>query len=660
MTSRTNQQEPNPNLSLTETDPDLAAQWHRQKNGGVTPEQITRGSKKRPWWKCPEGPDHEWQAAVYSRANAGLGCPCCSGYKACITNSLSSLFPEIAQQLHPDLNNGVTADQIIAGSHSQYWWKCPEGPDHEWQAPVRNRAKLGQGCPSCSGRKLSVSNSLSTLFPEIAQELHLGKNKGVTADQILAGTSTKYWWACSRVPDHTWEAPVVRRTSTGWGCPFCANQKVSATNSLSVLFPDVAKEWHPTLNNGVTPEQVIAGSHKQYWWTCPEGPDHEWQASVKNRTFNDTGCRFCHGKQASVTNSLASLYPSVAIQLDPEKNNGVTAEQVVAASATKYWWRCPEGPDHEWENQARHRTERDQGCPCCRGYKLSITNSLSSLFPDVAQQLHPYKNNGATADQILSGTHSRYWWKCPEGPDHEWRATVDSRTSAGVGCPCCSGHKVSVTNSLPSLFPDLAKELHPEKNHGVRVESIVAGTPKNYWWKCPKGPDHEWSAQVRNRAYAGHNCPYCNILPRSKQEIELAFELRLFFDFDLDDHKELVDGKLLDCDIIIRQHGLIIEFDGFYWHQSKGQSDLAKTNALLNKGWNVIRVREEPLQLISPIDVSVPITSNMKPAADVVLVNIQKILGEPLEGLNDYLALTTTKNNKASRTYIREALKPPN
>ena len=43
------------------------------------------------------------------------------------------------------------------------------------------------------------------------------------------------------------------------------------------MFPEIAKEWHPSKNKK-TPDQVNSQSNKKYWWKCPEGPDHEWQA----------------------------------------------------------------------------------------------------------------------------------------------------------------------------------------------------------------------------------------------------------------------------------------------------------------------------------------------------------------------------------------------
>ena len=132
----------------------------------------------------------------------------------------------------------------------------------------------------------------------------------------------------------------------------------------------------------------------------------------------------------------------------------------------------------------------------------------------------------------------------------------------------------------------------------------------------------------------------------------------MFFDYEMDDHKEEIGGQVYDCDSIIRQQRLIVEFDGFYYHKEQYQTDVKKTDALQNMGWNVIRVREEPLVAISSNDVSVPLNSPMKPAADAVLLKIQEILNIQIAGLNDYLKESGLKNSLASEAFARRALRP--
>ena len=65
----------NPGVTdLAIASPDVAAQWHPTRNGDLTPAMVTRGSKRKAWWLCPNG--HEWQATIGSRSN-GAGCSQC-------------------------------------------------------------------------------------------------------------------------------------------------------------------------------------------------------------------------------------------------------------------------------------------------------------------------------------------------------------------------------------------------------------------------------------------------------------------------------------------------------------------------------------------------------------------------------------------------------
>jgi len=139
--------------SLERLHPAIAAQWHPTKNEALTPDQVLPGSSQKVWWHCLAGPDHEWQAPVAHRTTKGTGCPMCEGKSLSVTNSLMTLYPEIAAQWHPTKNGTLTPDQIVAGSSKKAWWRCPNGPDHKWPASVKSRTKTkGTVCPDCSRR----------------------------------------------------------------------------------------------------------------------------------------------------------------------------------------------------------------------------------------------------------------------------------------------------------------------------------------------------------------------------------------------------------------------------------------------------------------------------------------------------------------------------
>ena len=63
---------------LATTQPKIAAQWHPERNGQLTPQTVTAGSNKKAWWVCEEG--HVWQAVINNRAGKlKNGCPVCAG-----------------------------------------------------------------------------------------------------------------------------------------------------------------------------------------------------------------------------------------------------------------------------------------------------------------------------------------------------------------------------------------------------------------------------------------------------------------------------------------------------------------------------------------------------------------------------------------------------
>ena len=69
---------------------------------------------------------------------------------------------------------------------------------------------------------------------------------------------------------------------------------------------ELAKEWHPTANGTLTPQQVTIGSGKKVWWLCPRG--HSYKASVMHRGHG-TNCPDCNsGRQTSFAEQAVFYY----------------------------------------------------------------------------------------------------------------------------------------------------------------------------------------------------------------------------------------------------------------------------------------------------------------------------------------------------------------
>jgi hypothetical protein len=137
--------------SLATENPYLARDFHTEKNGGVTAEQVHPGSNTTFWWKCSTC-GHEWQQKVSIRAG-GHGCPPCGVERRARLRSMpapgrsfADLYPEVATQWHPTRNGDVTPDHVAAASNKLVWWQCARG--HEWQATVVSRREHGR-CREC-------------------------------------------------------------------------------------------------------------------------------------------------------------------------------------------------------------------------------------------------------------------------------------------------------------------------------------------------------------------------------------------------------------------------------------------------------------------------------------------------------------------------------
>ena len=512
--------------SLAARFPTIAKQWHPTRNAPLLPSQVTAKSGRRVWWKCSRGPDHEWIASVADRHR--FGCPCCAGKKACKATCLTTLMPRLARQWHPTRNAPLTPRDVTPQSNKKVWWRCSRDSEHEWPATIANRAR-SPGCPVCRGIRASPSTSLAALAPEVAREFHPTKNARLRPEDLPVGSDHLVWWRCPKGPDHEWRTRVRKRTMLGRGCPFCGGARTSLQTSLHVRAPRLAAEWHPTRNGALTPRQVGIGSKQYVWWRCRRHRHHEWQAIVKVRMKGDYGCPFCAGFRASPEHSLATTHPALARQWHPTRNGKVTACDVLPGAAKIAWWKCRKGSDHEWRAQVSERTRSSGACPFCSGLRLSVTNSVVKLAPAMARWWHPTRNGRKTAAGVRLASTRPVWWKCPEGPDHEWRR--EPNVQKKFGCPFCSKHRVSVTNSLATRYPKIARFWHPTKNGSVTPDTIIAGATRRYWWRCDRG--HEWQAAPGARIRTGGDCSYC---PRRRRKVALTYRphLRVRFPSDFE------------------------------------------------------------------------------------------------------------------------------
>ena len=127
----------------------------------------------------------------------------------------------------------------------------------------------------------------------LLNEWDVQKNRGIQPKDFTAGSEKKVWWKC--VHGHEWQASVENRAMKRNACPYCSGKRAwPGFNDLETLYPEIAGQWHPVLNRGLSPRSVRPGCGKKVWWMCKEG--HLWEARIYSRTSKKRpGCPFCAG-----------------------------------------------------------------------------------------------------------------------------------------------------------------------------------------------------------------------------------------------------------------------------------------------------------------------------------------------------------------------------
>lgn len=406
---------------LSTLNPELAKQWHPEKNGNLTPDKISPNSGKRVWWKCPKGDDHVWKANVRNRHH-GLGCPICSNQMVARSNCLATLRPDLAKQWHPDKNGKLTPYDVVPGSGKNVWWQCPQGEDHVWRA-TPNKRSAGKGCPICIGRKVVDSNSFLTLYPELAAQLHVTKNGNLDPNKYRPYSSKKVWWKCPNGDDHIWKTSFSMRVQ-GTGCPKCNSAKSAPELriycELKSIFPRtenrkriIGREvdvYVPELNLGVEYDGW-------YWHKDKEDMD-------KNKT-----------KELEPEITLLRIRESGLERLSD--TDVLLGQQEISLDSMKDIFRAILA--HPRLNSSEHETaigaylERDDWAASYEFDRIQFeTNgvvferSISFLYPEIAREWHYEKNHPLVPEQFTPSSRRRVWWKSRKG--REWQADILGRT----------------------------------------------------------------------------------------------------------------------------------------------------------------------------------------------------------------------------------------
>ncbi|MCD4771710.1 DEAD/DEAH box helicase family protein [archaeon] len=130
--------------------------------------------------------------------------------------------------------------------------------------------------------------------------------------------------------------------------------------------------------------------------------------------------------------------PELAAEYMAPPKNLLPAEDVVAGTNKKVWWKCSKC-GYERKISGNSRIKRKKGCLACVGRVVTENNNLSVTHPELAREYMAPPKNKLPANEVLAGTNDKVWWKCLKC-GHEWKAAGNNR-ARGKGCPKWRNHK---------------------------------------------------------------------------------------------------------------------------------------------------------------------------------------------------------------------------
>ncbi len=369
---------------------------------------------------------------------------------------------------------------------------------------------------------------------------------------------------------------------------------IKGTNDLKTLYPHIAAQWHPTLNEPISPDSVASRSNQKYFWLCDKGHTYD---STPDKRVNGEGCPYCNNRRLLVGfNDLETTYPNIAAEWNYSLNEG-TPRDYTYRSMFKTCWKCSIC-GHEWEAKIRDRVDsKYQLCPKCTATKRGQEKHKQALIEHGAitdpflLAEWDYEKNDREPEEYTPNSNEDVYWVCSKCGYH-FRAKINNRTLR-KSCACCSG-KVVVPgiNDLATTHPQLAEEWHPTKNGDLRPSDVTYGMAKRVWWICPEG--HEYPASLLHRS-SGTNCPVCNSgRQTSFAEQAVYYYVKKVFPDAISRYTEIF-GKGMELDIYIPSIRLGIEYDGMAWHKAdKLPREKKKYKICQENGIRLLRLMEKP------------------------------------------------------------------
>lgn len=342
------------------------------------------------------------------------------------------------------------------------------------------------------------------------------KNSLYDIHSITCGTAKKVWWRCSKC-NYSWEATVYHRTKRNQGCPMCngVNFAKPGINDLLTNAPEIVKEWHPSKNGDLTPNNITYKSGKKVWWLCPKG--HEYQAKPHDRVGDGTGCPICSARrntsfpEQALFFYIKKMYPDAISRYKDIFINGMELDIYIPSRKIGI-----EYDGYNWhKSEEQHERERKKYKICSDNHIMlfRIKDMKSDLWEDVANKIFWIKNTKKPIE-IQYVIQEVLDWLDPE-INIFTKNSLNTNFHTYIICDLekdkieISKYLSDIEDSLVKTRPDIAEQWDYEANKPLTPEMFSRGSNDKVWWICTKcGKSYITSINHKNRQDS-RCCPSC-------------------------------------------------------------------------------------------------------------------------------------------------------
>ena len=284
-------------------------------------------------------------------------------------------------------------------------------------------------------------------------------------------------------------------------------RKLTKDYNFAALYPNIAKEWHPSKNGKLNPNDITPYSNKKVWWICER--KHEWKTSIDKRSSRNQGCPICRSQTSRPELYIFSEFSTIFQKVEHRKKiDGMEVDIFIDDLNIGI----------EYDGSFFHKSKLKKD--------LSKRKKLMKKVHMINIREHPLES--ITKNDILWHRSNEYHPLVMKILENFLKSDFDLHKSeksikeylneASPRNEIFFNEMVSYlpgplpSESLVAKFPKIAQEWHPTKNGELKPHNFSHGSTWKAWWLCKEG--HEWNAAIANRTPSssrkGNNCPSCN------------------------------------------------------------------------------------------------------------------------------------------------------